>query len=187
MSNLQRKTNACYGIECFLRKHNLKVTTKTVSDITASFLKSKGLPYAKFNPKYKGLFHAGICNAETVQQHFKEFKTFVMDNYKIKYGSTLKYSLDAETITYLVYHTNNSHYQLNWMYNLVNGNIDKLKLLIYKIKNNFIYYVPSDVKEVNHILSLNSKEWFKWTDLTDDKLKSYMKYNMKADFKIDYV
>jgi hypothetical protein len=81
MSNLQRKTNACYGIECWLRSQGLKVTTKTVSDITASFLKSKGLPYTKFNPRYKGLFNAGICNAETVQEHFKDFKAFVIENY----------------------------------------------------------------------------------------------------------
>ena len=81
MSNLQRKTNACYGIECWLRSQGLKVTTKTVSDITASFLKSKGLPYTKFNQRYKGLFNAGICNAETVQEHFKDFKAFVVENY----------------------------------------------------------------------------------------------------------
>ena len=80
MSNLQRKTNACYGIESWLRSQELKVTTKTVSDITADFLKSKRLPYTKFNPKYKGLFTASICNAELVQANFKEFKRFVIDN-----------------------------------------------------------------------------------------------------------
>ena len=81
MSNLQRKTSACYGIECWLRSQGINVTTKTVSEITASFLKSKGLPYTKYNPKYKGLFNAGICNAQTVQEHFKDFKTFVLENY----------------------------------------------------------------------------------------------------------
>lgn len=81
MSNLQRMTNACYGIECWLRSQGLKVTTKTVSDLTASFLKSKGLPYAKFNPRYKGLFNAGVSNAELVQEHFAEFKTFITTNH----------------------------------------------------------------------------------------------------------
>lgn len=81
MSNLQRKTNAIYGIECWLRTKGIKVTKKTVSDITSSFLKSKGLPYTKFNPRYKGLFYAGICNAEIVQEHFKEFKKYVLNNY----------------------------------------------------------------------------------------------------------
>lgn len=78
MSNLQRKTNACYGIECWLRTVGFKTTTKTVSDITSKFLKSKNLPYTKFNPKYKGLFTAAICNAQSVQEHFKEFKNFVL-------------------------------------------------------------------------------------------------------------
>lgn len=82
MSNLQSKTNACYGIECWLRSQGFKVTKKTVSDITASFLKSKGLPYNKFNPRYKGLFYAGILNAESVQENFTEFKKYVLTNFK---------------------------------------------------------------------------------------------------------
>lgn len=77
MSNLQRMTNASYGIECYLRSKGIKATTKNVSDITASFLKSKRLPYVKFNPKYKGLFTANIQNATLVQEHFKEFKKFI--------------------------------------------------------------------------------------------------------------
>jgi hypothetical protein len=81
MSNLQNKTRACYGIENWLRNQGLKVTTKTVSDITAKFLKSKGLPYTKFNPRYKGLFTAAICNADSVQDNFKDFKLFVIENY----------------------------------------------------------------------------------------------------------
>jgi len=83
MSNLQRKTTACYGIENWLKSCKIKVTTKTVSDITANFLKSKNLPYTKFNQNYKGLFTANICNAETVQEHFNEFKQFVINNHKL--------------------------------------------------------------------------------------------------------
>jgi hypothetical protein len=82
MSNLQRLTNASYGIECWLRSQGLKTTTKTVSDITAAFLKQKGLPYTKFNPRYKGLFTANISNASLVQEHFKEFKSYVLSLYK---------------------------------------------------------------------------------------------------------
>lgn len=79
MSNLQRKTRASYGIECFLRKQGIKATTKNVSDLTAKFLKEKGLPYTKFNPRYKGLFTANICNAESVQENFKEFRDWVLN------------------------------------------------------------------------------------------------------------
>ena len=81
MSNLKRKTKACYDIECWLRSQGLKDTTKAVSEITASFLKSKGLPYTKFNKRYKGLFNASICNAESVKDNFSEFKKFVLENY----------------------------------------------------------------------------------------------------------
>lgn len=77
MSNLQRMTNASYGIEKYLRSKGLKSNTAFVSKITANFLKSKGLPYTNYNPRYKGLFTANICNAELVQEHFKEFKQFV--------------------------------------------------------------------------------------------------------------
>ncbi len=77
MSNLQRRTNASYGIECWLRKEGLKSNTAFVSKLTAEFLKSKGLPYTNYNPRYKGLFTANVCNAELVQEHFKEFKEFV--------------------------------------------------------------------------------------------------------------
>lgn len=78
MSNLKRMTRASYGIECWLRKQGLKSTTKFVSDLTAEFLKSKQLPYVKFNPRYKGLFTANICNAILVQENFEEFKAFVI-------------------------------------------------------------------------------------------------------------
>jgi len=79
MSNLQNKTTACYGIECWLRKQDVKITNKTVGDLTAEFLKSKGLTYQKHNPRYKGLFTAGVRNAEQVQEHFEDFKYFVLN------------------------------------------------------------------------------------------------------------
>jgi len=77
MSNLQRMANASYGIEKYLRSKGLKSNTAFVSKITAKFLKSKGLPYTNYNPRYKGLFTANICNAVSVQENFEEFKQFV--------------------------------------------------------------------------------------------------------------
>ena len=83
MSNLQNRTRAAYGIECWLRNKGYKVTNKTTADMTAMFLKSKGLQYQKFNPKYKGLWTPIIWNANSVQEHFNEFTKFVIDNYQI--------------------------------------------------------------------------------------------------------
>jgi hypothetical protein len=60
-----------------MRSLGMKVTTKTVSEVTAEFLKSKCIEYSKFNPRYKGLFTAAVCNAEKVQEHFEEFKDFL--------------------------------------------------------------------------------------------------------------
>ena len=77
MSNLQRLTNQSYKIECYLRSKGLSSNTKFVSNITANFLKSKNLPYTKYNPRYKGLFTANIQNAHLVIDNFEEFKTFV--------------------------------------------------------------------------------------------------------------
>lgn len=77
MSNLQRLTKQSYKIECYLRDKGLPSNTRYVSNITAEFLKSKNLPYMKYNPRYKGLFTANIQNAPLVIEHFEEFKTFI--------------------------------------------------------------------------------------------------------------
>ena len=82
MSNLQRRTNAAYGIERWLHSKGYKTTNKATADITSSFLKSKGIEYVKFNPKYKGLWKPIICNAYAVQEHFNEFTKFVLENFK---------------------------------------------------------------------------------------------------------
>lgn len=81
MSNLQRCRSACFGIEVWLSDKGIKTTTKTVSDITAAFLKQKGLPYQKFNKRYKGLYTADVRNALVVQAHFGNFTNFVIKNY----------------------------------------------------------------------------------------------------------
>lgn len=86
MSNLQRRTNELYGIESWLRNKGFKVTNKSVSEITAKFLKSKGIPHKEYNPRYRGLFTAGICNVYEIVANFKEFK----DYYEREYGETSK-------------------------------------------------------------------------------------------------
>lgn len=77
MSNLQRLRNICYRIEKYLTSKGIKPTVKNTSKLTAEFLKSKGLPYTKWNPRYKGLFTADICNCEEVSKNFEEFKSFI--------------------------------------------------------------------------------------------------------------
>lgn len=84
MSNLQRRTSAAYGIECWLRSKGYKVTAKTTADITCAFLKSKGLEYVKYNKRYRGLWTPIIWNAPSVQEHFTEFTQFVLKNFEVE-------------------------------------------------------------------------------------------------------
>ncbi len=81
MSNLQRKVTAGHGVANLLKNKGLKYNPAQVAKITAAFLKSKGLPYQKYNGSYKGLFTADVCNSEMVQEHWSEFVDFVNANY----------------------------------------------------------------------------------------------------------
>jgi hypothetical protein len=74
MSNLQRKVNALKGIKHFLNAQKIE---GNVSKIMVKFLKENNLPYTKYNPNYKGLFTSDVCNAETIQQHFTEFRNYI--------------------------------------------------------------------------------------------------------------
>ena len=78
MSQLQRNTTKLYKIETFLRSQGIATGTKSVSTLTAEFLKSKGIRYEVFNPKYKGLFTAALVNASDVFDNFEEFKQWII-------------------------------------------------------------------------------------------------------------
>ncbi len=82
MSNLQRMANKAYEIGKYLQSKGIIPTNRVAGEITARFLKEKGLPHRRFNSKYKGLFKADICNAESVCEHYEEFKKWVVENYK---------------------------------------------------------------------------------------------------------
>lgn len=81
MSYLQRKTNYAHGVRCFLDKQGYDVSGKgkKENDIMVSFLKEKGLPFKKWNSRYKGLNTANLINAETIQENFKEFRNWVLN------------------------------------------------------------------------------------------------------------
>jgi hypothetical protein len=88
MSNLQRRTTAAYGIERWLSSKGYKVTNKTTADMTCAFLKTKGLQYMKFNPRYKGLWTPIVHNALDVQKYFNEFTQFILKNYPLTVALT---------------------------------------------------------------------------------------------------
>ena len=82
MSYMQRKSNDAYAINLFLKRRGFDVSGKgrKQNKIMVEFLKSKGLPYKKWNNNYKGLNTADLINAETVQQHFQDFRNWI-ENY----------------------------------------------------------------------------------------------------------
>jgi len=79
MSYAQRKANWVYGIQCYLSKRGFDISGrgKKLNDFMVDFLKSKGLPYEKWNPRYKGCNTAAQINSELVQEHFSDFKKYV--------------------------------------------------------------------------------------------------------------
>lgn len=90
MSNLQNLRNNCYIIEQWLISKGIHPSTKVVSELTADFLKSKGLKYTKYNSKYKGFYTADICNITEVFKYLEEFKLFAIKKLKLDSVSKLE-------------------------------------------------------------------------------------------------
>ena len=84
MSNLQRLTTASYGVQCFLQKHGYDISGCGIklNRIMVDFLKEKKLPYKNWNHRYRGLFTADLYNGETIQEHWMEFRNWVLENGK---------------------------------------------------------------------------------------------------------
>ena len=57
--------------------------------------------------------------------------------------------------------TNRSKGQTNFLFDLCDGNFQKLVKLEEKIRNNFLSYCPADKEEVEKILSMDDgSQWF---------------------------
>jgi hypothetical protein len=57
--------------------------------------------------------------------------------------------------------TNRSKGQTNFLYDLCDGDFQKLVTLEEKIRNNFLSYCPGDKEEVEKILAMdNESDWF---------------------------
>lgn len=83
MSFLQRKAIDARGVIVYLRKKGFDVSGRgsKVNKIMVAFLKEKGLPYEKWNYRYKGLNTADLINAPSIQENWKEFKKW-LETYK---------------------------------------------------------------------------------------------------------
>ena len=84
----------------------------------------------------------------------KNFKTM-----ELKYGrtDTYKYNLDKEKLDWLTSRTNRSNGQTQFLFQLVDGDFEKLKLLEMQLKNCFVGYCPGGKKDVERIMNLEPK------------------------------
>lgn len=72
------------------------------------------------------------------------------------------FELDNERATWLSEKVNRSKSQIQFLFQLVDGDFEKLKALEVQIKNCFVMYCPGSVEEVDKIMSLTPKSnWFK--------------------------
>lgn len=82
---------------------------------------------------------------------------------ELKYGltQTYKFKLSEEQLNLLVDKTNRSKDQTQFLFNLVDGDFERLKELETKLKNCFYAGCPTDKETVNHIMNMQLKnEWF---------------------------
>jgi hypothetical protein len=77
----------------------------------------------------------------------------------LKYGQTktYKYELDKERLEWLTDRTNRSTGQTQFLYQLVDGNFEKLKQLEVQIKNCFYSACPADKRTVDKVMSMQQK------------------------------
>lgn len=78
---------------------------------------------------------------------------------ELKYGKTktYKYELDKERLEWLTDRTNRSKGQTQFLFQLVDGDFEKLKQVEVQIKNCFYSACPSDKDELNRLMTTQPK------------------------------
>jgi hypothetical protein len=73
----------------------------------------------------------------------------------LEYGKkdTYKHELDKERLNQLTNATNRSNAQTQFLFQLCDGDFEKLKLLEYKLKNSCCFVCPDTKEEVDEILT----------------------------------
>ena len=82
---------------------------------------------------------------------------------ELKYGksSTYKYEIDDERLNWLTDRTNRSNGQTKFLFQLVDGDFEKLKQLEVQIKNCLYNGCPADKETVDKVLNMEPyKNWF---------------------------
>jgi len=78
---------------------------------------------------------------------------------ELRYGhkETYKHELDNERLNWLTDRTNRSNSQTQFLYQLVDGDFERLKQLETKIKNCFYSGCPADNETVEEVINMQSK------------------------------
>lgn len=78
---------------------------------------------------------------------------------KTEYGhkETYQYELDKERLNWLTSKTNRSNHQTQFLFQLVDGDFEKLQELELKMKNCFYWDCPSDKEEVDKVMKMTNK------------------------------
>jgi len=96
-----------------------------------------------------------------------------------------KHILDEQRLEWLAFEVNRSNGQVSFLYNLVDGDWDKLLALEYKLKNNFLSYCPGDKESVAEVMSMELKsDWFQFRKMPElvkgfNRVK-FLEYDVKA-------
>lgn len=69
--------------------------------------------------------------------------------------------------------TNRSVGQTKFLFDLLDGDVNKLVDLEYKLKNNFVSYCPSDKNEVEKVLNMSDGTGWAFTDERYSQLKNF--------------
>jgi len=79
---------------------------------------------------------------------------------KYRNTKTYKYELDKERLNWLTDKTNRSDAQTLFLFQLVDGDFEKLKEVEMQIKNCFYFACPSDKDELNKLMSMQQKSTY---------------------------
>jgi uncharacterized protein YlaN (UPF0358 family) len=82
---------------------------------------------------------------------------------ELKYGkpSTYLHEMDKEQVDFVSTKFNRSKTQVQFLFQLVDGDFDKLLQLEVQMKNLFVSYCPSDKEEVRKIMEKKpTSTWF---------------------------
>lgn len=80
-----------------------------------------------------------------------------METLKYEYVNTYPYDLDKERLDWLVKRTNRSTGQTLFLFQLVDGDFEKLKEFETKIMNSFYFGCPGGKEDVERVMNSENK------------------------------